>query len=328
MLIMNNNRHPVLGIDICLRSFVAVLWFEAGRTLEREFKNHAGGFRALGTWLRQHFAAPVRVGIECTNVYADGLAEWMHAAGHQVYLLNAQRVAAYAAAHGKLNKTDPVDALCVAKFTAQYEGTPWTPPTPQQRTLRSLTRARAQLVATRESLRCQAKTAAGPGGDHLATVLAAVAHQIKQIEREIARYVQSEPTLKCAVARLRTIKGVALITAAVVLAELPPITADTDPRTISGWAGLTPCRHQSGSTERRARIGRRGNAYLRHALYMPALTAKRWNPLLQHFAQRLAERGKTTRAILGAIAHKLLRIMVGMLRTDTDFDPNLTYEKI
>lgn len=321
MLTMNHTRPPVLGIDICLRSFVAVLWFGPDRSLRREFKNHAGGFRALCTWLRQHFAAPVRVGVECTNVYADALAEWMHAAGHEVYLLNAERVAAFARGQGQRNKTDPADALTVARFTAQYEGTPWTPPTPQQKSLRSLTRARAQLVELRNMLSAQRQTASGPGGEHLAQALAALGQQIKAIEREIAQFVKSEPTLRQAVARLMTIKGVALTTAAVVLSELPQITPATDSRTICGWAGLTPCRHQSGQTERRSRISRRGNAYLRHALYMPALVAKRWNPLFKSFAQRLAERGKTTPAILGAVAHKLLRIIVGMLRSDTDFNP-------
>jgi transposase len=327
MLTMNDTRHPVLGIDICLRTFVAVLWFGAGRSVRREFKNHAGGFRALCTWLRQHFAAPVRVGIECTNVYADALAEWMHVAGHEVYLLNAERVAYFARGQGQRNKTDPADALTVAKFTAQYEGTPWIPPTPQQKTLRSLTRARAQLVEMRNMLSAQRKTAAGPGGEHLEKALAAVVQQIKAIERKIAQFVKREPLLRRAVARLMTIKGVALTTAAVVLAELPQITEATDPRTICGWAGLVPCRHQSGQTELRARRSRRGNAYLRQALYMPALVAKRWNPLLKTFAQRLAARGKSTPAILGAVAHKLLRIIVGMLRTDTDFDPQRVSQK-
>lgn len=326
--IMNQTRHPVLGIDICLRTFVAVLWFESGRSLRREFQNHAGGFRGLCTWLRQHFAAPVRVGIECTNVYADALAEWMHAAGHTVYLLNAERVAWFARGQGQRNKTDPADALTVARFTAQYEGTPWTPPTPQQKTLRSLTRARAQLVELRNVLSTQCQTAGERGGEHLKQALAAVVQQVKAIEREIAQFVKREPVLQRAVARLMTIKGVALTTAAVVLAELPRITELTDPRTICGWAGLTPCRHQSGETELRARISRRGNAYLRQALYMPALVAKRWNPVLKAFAQRLADRGKTTRAILGAVAHKLLRIIVGMLRSDTDFNPSLASEKI
>ena len=60
---------------------------------------------------------------------------------------------------------------------------------------------------------------------------------------------------------------------------------------------------------------------------MPALVAKRFNPLLRDFAARLAAKGKSPGAILGALAHKMLRILVGLLRTQTDFDPNWSYPK-
>jgi len=54
---------------------------------------------------------------------------------------------------------------------------------------------------------------------------------------------------------------------------------------------------------------------------MPALVAKRHNPLLRAFAERLAAKGKRQGAILGAVSHKLLRILIGLLRHETDFDP-------
>ncbi len=57
---------------------------------------------------------------------------------------------------------------------------------------------------------------------------------------------------------------------------------------------------------------------------MPALVAKRHNPLLRAFAQRLAANGKRPGAILGAVSHKLLRIIVGLLRSQSDFDPNFS----
>lgn len=122
-------------------------------------------------------------------------------------------------------------------------------------------------------------------------------------------------------------KGVGLLTAATLLAELPPITPDSDPRALCSWAGLTPRRRQSGSVERPARLGRAGNTYLRQALYMPALVAKRWNPALRDFASRLKASGKSTPAILGAVSHKMLRILLGMLRSNSDFNPNYSPQK-
>ena len=135
------------------------------------------------------------------------------------------------------------------------------------------------------------------------------------------------PDLGQQVQRLTTCKGIGLVTAAVLIAELPPITVQTDARAIAGWVGLTPRRWQSGNWEGRTLLSRRGDAYVRDALYMPALVAKRYNPLIRTFALRLATNGKTTNAILGAISHKLLRILVGMLRSNANFDPNWAYQK-
>jgi transposase len=319
---------PTLGADMALRTFTAALYFDAQRFLKKEFSNSPAGFRALLRWLRQHFVGPLRVGIECTNVYGEALAEALHAAGCQVHLLNPERVACYARCRGQRNKTDPADAVTIAAFVAVHPDLMrWQPPTPEQKTLRSLTRARHQLVQTLGVLSNQLRTASGPGRAHLVQAQRALRLQLKQIGREIAALIRSLPSLREAVRRLMTCKGVGLVTAATVLAELPPISEDSDPRAICSWAALTPRRRQSGQVELPARIGRAGNAYLRNALYMPALVAKRWNPCLAAFANRLKAKGKSTSAILGAVSHKMLRILVGMLRSKTDFDPNWSSQK-
>jgi transposase len=155
-----------------------------------------------------------------------------------------------------------------------------------------------------------------------------LAKELVQLGRRIAAHLRAFPALGDKVRRLMTVKGVGLVTAATAIAELPAITADTDTRAICSWVGLTPRRRQSGRTELPTRLSRHGNAYLRDALFMPALVAKRWNPLLRDFAQRLSDRGKSPNAILGAVSHKLLRILVGLLRSNRDFDPHWSTEKI
>ena len=320
--------HLTLGADMALATFTAALRFDAQRCLKKEFSNSAAGYRALQRWLHQHFAGFVRVGIESTNTYGERLAAALQAAGHSVYLINPERVACFARSRGQRNKTDPADAATIAAFVAAHEHlTVWQPPSPQQKHLRSLTRTRQQLVQTCRQVANQLRTAEGPGREHLAAITHSLREHLVHIEKEIAAYLHTEPALREAARCLMTCKGVGRITAAILLAELPPITPDTDPRTICSWAGLTPRRRQSGRTELPARIGRAGNAYLRHALYMPALVVKRWNPCFAAFAARLKAAGKSTRAILGALSHKLLRVLVGMLRAKTDFQPNWSPHK-
>jgi len=318
---------PSLRIDVSQRTFAVALWFDSPRCLQDEFANCPAGFRRLRTWLKRPGLRHLRVGLESTNVYGEALAEYLHGEGHEVYLLNPERTAHYARSIGQRNKTDPADAVTIARFMAQHEGTPWQPPPAEQRQLRSLMRTRAQLVLTRTQLTSQVRTADAVARPHLQKILTAIAAQLTAITRQLAQHLRAFPALGEDTRRLTTLKGVGLVTAAVVLAELPPITARSDPRAICAWAGLTPRRWQSGSSERPARLSRKGNAHLREALYMPAVVAKRYNPHLRAFAERLAAKGKSNRAILGAISHKMLRILVGLLRSKTDFDPNWSFQK-
>lgn len=321
--------NPVLGIDIALRSFDVALWFDSVRCAKAQFPNDARGFRQLSRWLKPHGVGTVPAALESTNTYGEALASYLHTAGHRVYLLNPERVACFARTLGQRNKTDPADAVTIARFIVGRDDlTVWQPPLPEQQALRSLTRVRQQLTEQSILLRNQLRTASQLARRHLQAVLRTIANQLAALGREIRAHLQAHPALGEQVRRLMTCKGIGLVTAAVALAELPPIDRHTDPRAICAWVGLTPRRWQSGRTELPARLSRKGNTYLRHALFMPALVAKRHNPLVRAFADRLAANGKRPGAILGAVSHKLLRILVGLLRSQTDFDPNWTPQHI
>lgn len=314
---------PALGLDMSARVFVAALMLTEKGALVREFTNDQRGFRALQRWLRQHFTGKVRAGIEATNVYGHALAAWLQACGHEVYLLNPERVAHYCKALGQRNKTDPADAGSIARFVANHNDfTPWRPRAAAHAALQSLTRTRAQLVAVREQVTNQLRTASEPGRALLQQAVTDLKARVADAERAIRQLLREHPELGEQVRRLRTIKGVGEVTAAVFIAELPPIDQASDPRTLAAFAGLIPRQWRSGTLVLPARLSRKGNDYLREALYMPALVARRYNPVLHAYAQRLKARGKRSGAILGAVAHKLLRIMVGVLRHNADFDPN------
>lgn len=317
---------PLLGIDVSLATLVVALRLDANRWARAQFPNTASGLRHMLRWLAQHFAGRVIAGVESTSTYADALLYCLHDAGHQVYLLNPERVACYARSRGLRNKTDPSDAAVIAAFLVEHRGTPWVPPSPEQKTLRELTRARAQLVAIQTALRAQVKTAGPAGAAHLQPVLQQVQAQLLALLRQIKTHLHAHPGLAEQVQRLMTMKGIGLVTAAIMIAELPPITVDSDPRSIAGWAGLTPRRYQSGTLVRPAHLSRKGNAYVRDALYMPALVARRFNPVLKAFADRLKANGKRPGVILGAVAHKMLRILVGLLKSKTNFDPNWSFK--
>lgn len=65
-----------------------------------------------------------------------------------------------------------------------------------------------------------------------------------------------------------------------------------------------------------------GNSHIRGMLFFQAMTAKRFNPICKAFAQRLEAQGKEKIEIIGAIMHKLLHLVYGVLKHQKPFDPN------
>src|SRR5256714_6880486 len=91
----------------------------------------------------------------------------------------------------------------------------------------------------------------------------------------------------------------------------------------AAYAGLAPRQYRSGtSVRKRTRLSKAGNARLRKALYLPALTAIRFNPLVGVFYERLVAAGKAKMAAVGACMRKLLMIAYGVLKSRTPFDPS------
>jgi hypothetical protein len=94
-------------------------------------------------------------------------------------------------------------------------------------------------------------------------------------------------------------------------------------RAAAAYAGLNPSRCTSGSSiDRPTRISRIGNATLRRALYFPALSALKHNPLVKALRERLAAKaGFKPKQIVAAAMRKLLHLCYGVLKTGERFDP-------
>src|SRR6266436_9006952 len=95
-------------------------------------------------------------------------------------------------------------------------------------------------------------------------------------------------------------------TAALVLAQMPEL-GQLNRRQAAALAGLAPFNHDSGSVRgKRAIFGGRPASALRSGLYMAALSAARFNPILPNFYQRLRATGKPHKLALTAVMRKLL----------------------
>jgi transposase len=91
----------------------------------------------------------------------------------------------------------------------------------------------------------------------------------------------------------------------------------------AAYCGRSPREFKSGASVRgRTRLSKSGNARLRKALYLPTLTAVRFNPVLAGFFERLVAAGKPKMQAVGACMRKLVMICYGVLKNRAPFDPN------
>lgn len=316
--------HYALGIDVAKRTFQAALLVD-GKLKQKSCSNTVEGFGQLLDWLRRHGATTVHACMEATGRYHDLLAAALVEAGHVVSVLNPLVIQRYAQCRLTRTKTDPTDAALLAEFCHKEQPAPWQPPAPEFRELQELVRHAQALEENKQAalnqvgagLRCELVVAS------LTQLIQALDDQLKSIWQAVKRLVRSKTRLKWQAELLVSIPGIGEKTAAVILAEVQDISRFDDVRQLVAYAGLCPRERQSGTSVRgKPQLSKSGNARLRKALYMPALVAKRWNPLLKATAERLAARGKTKMAVLGALMRKLLHLAFGVLKNDTPFDPN------
>jgi len=155
------------------------------------------------------------------------------------------------------------------------------------------------------------------------TTIRHFASQLEAIDQAIAETIDNDVELSAKRDLLVSINGVGEVLAGIVLAELPGPDILDSSAAVAVYAGLNPQQHQSGiSLNRPVQISKIGNAVLRTALYMPALSAMRYNPAVIALVDRLKARGRLKgKQIVIAAMRKLLVLCFGVLKTGKEFDP-------
>lgn len=310
-----------LGIDIAKRKFDAVLLVGTGKR-HKVFDNDDSGFTALVAWLGDD-AGSLHACMEATGGLGDDLALFLHERGTPVSVVNPLRIKAFGQSEMVRTKTDKVDAGVIARFCRSQAPALWQPPTPRMRELRALVRRCAALKEIRvQELQRRAQGAASAMvAASLERSIASLDAEIKTISEATATLIREDDHLRASHDLLTSIPGLGSQSAAVMLAEIPDFRAFGHNKQITAFVGLNPQDHQSGSSVRgRARISKVGNARLRAILYMCALTARRHNPAIKVFADRLKEAGKSPKVVLVAVARKLLVIAYGVMKTGRPFE--------
>ncbi len=321
---------PVLGIDIAKESFEVCLIIE-GKKRQARFKNDAAGFTQLGHWMGKYTPAKVHACLEATGQFGEGLAEYLSSQGHPVSVVNPARIKAYGSSQLRRNKTDKADAALIALYCLREQPSLWTPPPASFKDLQALVRRYEdlQVAFQQEKNRLKSGTTQPDVVADLKDHLAYLEEKLAGIQKAIQEQIQTHPELQLRQNLLLSIPGIGQLTAAKLLGEIRDVGSFEDARQLAAYAGVTPRNFLSGtSIHKKARISKMGNANLRKILYMPAISAKRFNPIVRAFCQRLLDAGLRPMQVIAAAMRKLLHLIFGILKSGKPFDPDFLENKM
>jgi transposase len=262
------------------------------------------------------FSTLSHVAVEATGGFETVVAAGLAGAGLPVVVVNPAQVRHFAKALGERAKTDPVDAAVIARFVAAT--LPEIRPLADEATqlLADLVARRRQIVEMIASERQREKRARiRRVQKSLARLIGALEKELAEIDTEIDDHVRGSPAWREAEDLLVSVPGVGPVTARTLLADLPEL-GRLDRQKIAALAGLAPHTRQSGQWKGKSFISG-GRASVRTALFIAAQVAKRHNPPLKAFYQRLIATGKPKMVATIAVARKLLLILNAIIRTKT-----------
>jgi transposase len=312
-----------LGIDISKAKFDARLEVN-GKAKKQQFANSPDGYKKLVAWLKFLKVERVHACMEATGTYGEGLAEYLYTLGHAVSVVNPARIKGHAQSQMKRHKTDELDAEVIRHFCETQTPELWHPVKPEIKELRSLVRRRDDLVSmrTQESNRLQSGSLSDGVRKSIEALLEHLEQQIAELENQIQEHIDQHPELKHQVDLITSIPGLGHHTAIKLVAELMDIAGYADARSLAASVGVTPAQHRSGtSVKGTSHISKVGNGTLRGALWWPAVSAMRFNPVIQNFTKTLRKAKKHNFAIIIAVIRKLLHLVYGVIKNNTPFDP-------
>lgn len=259
--------------------------------------------------------------VEATGGYERAILAEVVSAGLPAALVNPRQVRDFAKAMGKLAKTDSIDAHVLARFGQAVRPRLHQPQSEEIEEIRAHWARRKQLVGMLTAERNRRKKATAKG------VRANLDKHIKWLERQISdidRLIKDRikvSEVADLVDLLQTAPGVGPVLSSCAALDLPEL-GQLSRQSIAALVGVAPFNTDSGKFKGERRIWG-GRASIRSALYMGALVATRYNPVIKRMYQRLRARGKPAKVALVACMRKLLTILNAMARDRKPWSPSL-----
>ena len=304
---------PYVGIDVAKAHLDLAI---GPRGQPWRVTNDAEGIDQVVTKLRP--LDPALVVLEATGGLQLPLVASLAAADLPVVVANPRQVRDFAKATGQLAKTDHLDAQVLAYFGQAVRPTPRPLPDAQSLELSALLARRLQLVEMLVAEKNRLGTVGQPVRYRIRAHIQWLEQELGDSDMHLGKTIRESPVWREKDGLLQSVPGIGPVVSTTLLADLPQLGALTRQQ-ISNLVGVAPLNRDSGTFRgRRAIWG--GRSGVRATLYMAALVATRYNPVIRAFYQRLYGAGKPKKVALTACVHKLLIILNSLLKYNRAWD--------
>jgi transposase len=267
--------------------------------------------------LIKHLAAlkPQLIVLEASGGYEFLVIAALAEAQLPVALINPQAVRKFAGATGKLAKTDKIDAQVLAHFAEALRPEPRPLPDQAQQELKATLQRRLQGVKMigQEKNRLE-KTFLPAVRRDIEAHLTWLRRRLKELDRDLDDQIRQSPLWRDRDRLYQSVPGIGPVVSRAIMAQLPEI-GTLPAKKAAALVGVAPYNRDSGRF-RGKRMIRGGRSYLRNMLYMAAVVASQWNPVIRAFYQRLLAAGKPPKLALTACIRKLVLILSAMVKNN------------
>jgi transposase len=312
----------VVGIDVAQKELVVSLGNMDEDALSRvyasrSFANNEKGFNALELWVNKQMneAFPLRYVMEATGVYHEALAYFLAGKAYKVSIVMPNKITNFFRTLEIKTITDKSMAEAITLFGLEKKLEDWIQPKKVFRTLRQLTRERDQLTVERTMLKNQMHAEQAEADPSQASIermklrIKVINTQIAEIKGETTTIINSDAAIRQSVKLITSIPGIGPLTAAIIIAETRGFELIRSKKQLTSYAGLDVKEKESGtSVKGKPRISKRGNRYLRKAMYMPAMAAIRHSERYKAIFIRIVSRNGIKMKGCVAVQRKLLEM--------------------
>lgn len=311
------------GIDVSAKE----LFLSNSKELLGKFDNNANGHKKIIKFINSK-KKNVYICMEATGIYSLDIATALSKEkGMNVMVANPRSVKHFAEAMMKRSKTDTVDAQLLAQYCEKMDFIKWEAPNENFFNFRAISRRiralKDDITVEKNRLHSYKATKSTPEIliKHATINISQINKVIKELIAEAVKIVKKDKELERKFELLKTINGIAKLSAIYILSEIAFVIDDMEPKQLVAYAGLDPSKHESGtSIKKMEKISRKGNASLRKSLFFPAIVAVRTNKEVKAFYAKLLSSGKKKMQANVAVMRKLLHAIYGVFKLNEKFD--------